>query len=580
MNALERYFGGIVDGEIVACEKMKRVSQLILDRYSNPGEFHFDQAIADQHTGFIEQFCYLPAGRSGVPFQLELFQKARFEVVFGFVDDEELRQYQEVLTIEGRKNGKTSETGAVAFDVTANDGEYAPEAYFIATKLDQAKKGFNAALSMLHQSPELRAHFHKRAADIFFPPNQGSIKALASNTNTLDSLDVSFGAVDELAAIKNRDIYDLIKQGMAARRQPLLWCITTNGFVRDNIFDAQYEFASNWLFGKLSEPNDRFVAFIYELDDRDEWDDPECWIKANPGLGTVKSLEFLRNSVAKAKDDPAYKPTVMVKDFNLIENTASAWLTWGDVEQVEPDPDAPGKKRPITYDFAEMGFRYAIGGFDAADSIDLNAAVALCQRRYPDDHPDEALRGTVDPRLYLRSMYWLPESVLEDSARSGNRRERDDVPYLLWERRGLLRTHPGNKVDKKVILDWYRELKYDDDLYMFAIGYDPWHVDDSLLRDFYAEFGKQALVPVRQGPKTESQPLKDLKADLRSNLVIHNGNPISMWCMSNAEVRSDINGNIQLVKALDRRKRIDGVAALADAYVVLCDRRDNYVNLI
>jgi phage terminase large subunit-like protein len=580
MNALEEYFGGIVDGKIVACEKMKRVSELVLERYANPGQFHFDQAIADKHTGFIERFCYLPAGRAGIPFTLELFQKARFEVVFGFVDDDDLRQYQEALVIEGRKNGKTSETGAVSFDLTANDGEYAPETYFVATKLDQAKKGFNAALSMLHQSPQLRAHFHKRAADIFFPPNMGTIKALASNTNTLDSLDVSLGCVDELAAIKNRDLYDLIKQGMAARRQPLLWCITTNGFVRENIFDAQYEYASKWLFGQLAEPNDRFIAFIYELDDRSEWDDEAAWIKANPGLGTVKSIEFLRNSVAKAKDDPAYKPTVMVKDFNMIENTATAWLSFGDIEQVEPDPERPGKTRRITFDFREMAFRYGIGGMDAADSIDLNAAVALCQRRYPADHTDEALRGMVDPRIYMRSMYWLPESVLEEAAGSGSRRERDDVPYLLWERRGLLRTYPGNKVDKKVFLDWFHELKYEDDLYMFAIGYDPWHIDDSLLREFHGEFGKQAMVPVRQGTITMSQPLMALKADLRANLVPNNSHPIDMWCLSNTEVRSDINGNIQLVKALDRRKRNDGTAALADAYVVLCDRRDDYVNLI
>lgn len=560
MSALETYFGGIVDGSITACEKMKRVSARILDGYADPGAFHFDQAMADKHTGFIERFCYLPAGRGGVPFKLELFQKARLEVVFGFIDDAGLRQYQEVLIVEGRKNGKTSECAAVELDMTANDGEFAPETYNVATKLDQAKKGFDNAWKMIHQSPPLREHFRKRAGDIYFAHNMGIIKALASNTSTLDSLDISCGVVDELAAIKNRDLYDLIKQGGAARAQPLLFTITTNGFVRDCIFDAQYEYASKWLFDKLDEPAERFIAFIYELDDRDEWDHEECWVKANPGLGTIKSLEFLRNSVNKAKDDPSYKPTVMVKDFNLIENTATAWLSYGDIEN------------KATYDFADMGFRYGIGGFDAADSVDLNAAVALCMRRLPD--------GTVDPKMYLRSMYWLPESVLEEAAGSGSRRERDDVPYLLWERRGLLRTHPGNKVDKHVILDWYRELKNDEDLYFSTIGYDPWHVDDSLLREFYAEFGKAAMVPVRQGVVTMSQPLKELKADLRAKLIVHNSHPIDMWCMSNAEVRSDINGNIQLVKGIDRRKRIDGLAALADAYVVFRDRRDNYMNLI
>lgn len=561
MNALEEYFGGILAGDIVACEKMKLVSQKIMTAYENPGVYHFDQAMADKHTGFIERFCCLPAGRRGVPFKLELFQKARLEVIFGFVDDLGLRQYQEVLIIEGRKNGKTTEIAAVGIDMTANDGEFSPETYNVATKLDQAKKGFDNAWKMIHQSPELRKHFHKKAdGGIYFEPNMGVIKALASNTSTLDSLDISCGEVDELAAIKNRDLYDLIKQAGAARAQPLLFCITTNGFVRDNIFDAQYEYATKWLYDKLEEPNDRFIAFIYELDDRDEWDKEECWIKANPGLGPIKKLDFLRNSVAKAKDDPAYRPTVMVKDFNMIENTSTAWLSYGDIANTE------------TYDFKSMGFRYGIGGFDAADSVDLNSAVAFCQRRLED--------GTVDPKVYVRSMYWLPESVLEKDAGSGSRRERDNVPYLEWERRGLLRTCPGNKVDKYVILDWFKELRDDDDLYMLFIGYDPWHIDDSLLRDFEAEFGKNSMIKIRQGVATMSDPLKQMKADLRAKRFIHNSHPIDMWCMSNAEVRSDINANIQLVKGMDPRKRIDGLVAYACGYIVLCDRRDDYMNLI
>lgn len=561
MNAFEQYFGGIIAGDIVACEKMKLVARRLMTAYGNPGRYHFDQAIADKHTGFIERFCYLPAGRAGVPFKLELFQKARLEAVFGFVDDEGLRQFNEVLIIEGRKNGKTTETAAVAGDLTANDGEFSPETYFVATKYDQARKGFDNFQKMIKQSPPLRRHFHKRTSDMYFPPNMGIIKALASNTNTMDSLDVSCGIVDELAAIKNRDLYDLIKQGGGARRQPLIWCISTNGFVRDNIFDSQYQYASDWLFDKLSEPNDHFLAFIYELDDRKEWDQEECWIKANPGLGTIKSLDFLRQSVAKAKDDPAYKPTVMVKDFNMIENTATAWLSWGDIEN------------KAKYDFKEMGFRYGIGGFDAADSVDLNSAWALCQRRDPKT-------GEVDPHIYTRSMYWLPESVLEKDAASGSRRERDNVPYLLWERRGLLRTYPGNKVNKSVFLDWFRELKYDDDLYILFIGYDPWHIDDSMLAAFEAEFGKNAMVKIRQGKQTMSDPLHELKADLRANLIVHNSNPIDMWCMSNAQVSSDVNGNIQLVKGTDPRKRIDGLVALANGYIVWRDRRDDYLNLI
>jgi phage terminase large subunit-like protein len=555
MIEFEEYFTSILDGKIVACDKMKRISEMLMEDFTNPKEFHYDHEIASKHTDFIEKFCKLPSGKIGQPLKLELFQKARLQATFGMVDDDDIRQYNEVLIIEGRKNGKTTEMAAVEVDLLINDNEGSPQIYNVATMLEQAKLGFNAAHKMIQQSPLLSKHVRKRSNDLYFPLNFGFIKALASNTNSLDGLDVHGATIDELAAIKNRDIYDLVKQAMGARRQPLLFSITTNGFVREGIFDAQYQYATDLLYGRLTEKNRRFLPFIYELDDRDEWDKEEAWIKANPGLGTVKSVNYLRQMVEKAKDDPSFKPTVMVKDFNVKENSASAWLTWNEIENEEK------------FDFKKMGFRYAIGGFDGADSVDLNSAKALCMR------PN-------DDKIYIKSMYWMPEDVLNQMTQDGNRRERDNVPYLLWERQGLLRTYPGNKVNKVVFLDWFKELRDEDDLYVLYIGYDPWHIDDSLLREFQSEFGKDSMIPVRQGPATMSQPLKDMKADLKAKKICHNSNPIDMWNLSNTEIKADINGNIQLVKGMDNRKRIDGVVSLACGYIVLNDKKDEYVNII
>lgn len=553
MTEFEQYFTALLDGKINSCEKMKKISEMLLEQYANPGEFHFDSDIAKKHIDFIERFCKLPTGKIGTPLKLELFQKARLQALFGFVDDNNLRQYNECLIIEGRKNGKTTETAAVETDMLVNDGEGSPQIYNIATMLDQAKLGFNAAHKMIKQSPMLSKHVKKRAADLYFPYNFGYIKALASNSNSLDGLDVHCAVIDELAAIKNRDIYDLIKQAMGARSQPLLFCITTNGFVRDGIFDAQYDYASDLIYGRLSESNKRFLPFIYELDDTTEWDKEECWIKANPGLGTIKSYDYLRQMVKKAKDDPTFKPTVLVKDFNLKQNVASAWLPW---ETLNNESKIP-----------ECDFKYAIGGMDAADSVDLNAAKALCMR------PD-------DPHIYVKSMYWLPQAVIDKFENEGKRQGRDNVPYLLWKEQGYLRTVEGGKVDKRVFLDWFTELRDVEDLYILYIGYDPWHIDDSLLREFKMEFGERSMIPVRQGVFSLSQPMKDLKADMDAKLIVYDNNPIDKWCLYNTEIKTDINGNIQPVKGMDTRQRIDGTLALIDAYKVLKDKSDEYLSLI
>lgn len=550
MTELEKYFGGILDGKIVACEKMKRISDILMEQFINPGEFHFDENIANRHIEFIERFCKQPTGKLGVPLRLQLFQKARFQAIFGFVDDNSLRQYNETLIIEGRKNGKTTETAAVELDMLINDGEGAPQIYNVATMLDQAKLGFNAADKMRRQSPLLKKHIRKRAADLYCDLNMGFVKALASNANSLDGLDTHCGVIDELAAIKNRDIYDLVKQSMGARAQPLLFCITTNGFVREGIFDAQYKYAADILTGKAN--NVRFLPFIYELDSMEEWDKEECWIKANPGLGIIKSMDYLRQMVQKGKDDDTFKPTVMVKDFNMKQTSAAAWLRYEDFENTEE---------------VGTGFRYGIGGMDAADSVDLNAAKCLCMRRD-------------DPKIYVRQMYWIPQAVLDKEELSGDRKGRDNVPYQLWKDQGLLRTVDGNKVDKRVMLDWFCELRDQEDIYILYIGYDPWHMDDSILREFQMEFGEKSMIPVRQGVITLSQPMKDLKADLQAKKVIYGDHPIDKWCFFNTNVKTDVNGNIQPIKGLDSRDRIDGTLALIDGYKVLQDKMDELQSLI
>ena len=141
MIELELYFTSLLDGKINSCDKMKRVSNMILENYHNPNEFHYDHDIASKHVEFIEKFIKVPTGNVGANLELQLFQKARFQAVFGFVDDNNLRQYNEVLIIEGRKNGKTTETAAVEIDLLVNDNEGSPQIYNVAKLCGDNKSG-------------------------------------------------------------------------------------------------------------------------------------------------------------------------------------------------------------------------------------------------------------------------------------------------------------------------------------------------------------------------------------------------------------------------------------------------------
>ena len=533
---------------------------MMLPRFENGYKrWHFDIDRAERPVKFIETFCVLP--ESGKQMLLEPFQKAVIEMMFGFVDDDGCRQFQETLWVLGRKNSKSTTGAAICLYMLVADGEGAPQNYHVATSKSQASLAYGVALKMVKRSKELSNALRKgtvpdRDQDgIMFDRNDGYITVLTNQTRHLDGLNVHFCLFDEMAACTNRDQYDLIKQAMSARRQPMILAITTNGFERENLFDDQYDYACGILDGKIED--DRMLPVIYELDDRGEWTDESCWIKANPGLGTIKSWDYMKDAVNKGMQDPSFMPTLMTKDFNMPESRAAAWLSFEEAVNEEPLPELPESGK-----YSDIGFRYGIGGFDASDTTDLSAGKFLMMRRG-------------DPKIYELSMYWLPEDALNRN--SGYRRERDDVPYRQWEERGLLRTVPGNTVPKRVFVEWLEEIKENFDVYTFAVGYDPWHILGTDEEQLVQYTGKELCEKVRQGPQTLSMPGKELRAQFAGNFVVDGHNPINEWNRMNIQVSTDNNANLKFHKVAGKAvNRIDGFMAELCAYVAYLRHKDEY----
>lgn len=552
------YMDSVLSGEVVACEKITKLCRMMRPRIEGGYKcWRYDPEAAKRPVEFIERFCCNPQGRPGQHLVMQPYQLNAIELTFGFVDENGLRQFNELMWVMARKQGKTTLMAALALYMLMADREGSPQCYSAATSKDQASLLYGAMLSMVRQSPALSKRLHKgiipsRSQDgLIFRANDGYFTPLSSQTRNLDGLNVHFAAIDELAAITNRDTYDLVKQATSSREQPLIVEITTNGFERDNLFDQQYAYARQLLDGSVED--DHFLPVIYELDSREEWTDERMWYKANPGLGTVKKLETLRGFYTKARQDPSFLPTFMTKDMDVPENKASAWLRYDEAVNRE------------TFDMAEMGFRYGVFGYDASDSIDLTAAKCLMMR------PD-------DDRIYELSMYWLPEAALEEHRRSGLRKSRDNVPYDIWERQGLIRIVPGNKVDHRVVFEWMAEVRDELDVYPFALGYDPWHLTDDSWQDIARQFvGKKRLEEVRQGAKTLSAPMKQIRADFAAGRIVDNDNPVNQWCRMNVGVQRDRNENILPTKANGASGRIDGFACELAAYIALMRHWDEYL---
>ncbi len=533
-NYIREYYEKIINGEIKTSKKVIKQYEWLIKELDNPkllGEnWIFDVERASYPIIFIEEFCKRTQGSNiGKPIELALFQKAKIQAVYGFVDKiTGLRRCREVATIEGRKNGKTTESGALSLYALMGDGEGGAEVYFVASKRDQAKKGFVEAQNMIKQSPELGRHLDKRRTDLYFPMTFSKMEPLSSDSNTLDGLNSSYANIDELHSIKDRNLYDVIKQSMTAREQPLLNIMSTNGFNRETIFDDQYELYDNILYEKNGFKYDgTILSFIYELDNPEEWLEEENWIKANPGLDIIKSRKELKANVKRAMIDDKFKRTVLVKDFNLKQSSENAWLSWEDLNNED------------TFEIESKGFRYGIGGVDLSSTTDLTSAKMLTKRKG-------------DSTEFIIQMYWLPYDLFEERCKLSEKGN-DNVPYKIWYERGLLRLTEGNRINYHEITEWFKELRDKYGIYLYKCGYDPWG-SSYWVDEMKTEFGDDSMEPVIQGAKTFSNPMKNLKADLQKKKINYNNNPIDKWCLSNTVELRDVNDNVRPIKSKNQRK--------------------------
>lgn len=554
-NPIIEYWEEIESGKTRVGRKIELWYKFLVKRIHGPGEYFYSPARANHIIEFAENYCRVShgAGAGSGPVKLELWEKAHLAAIFGFIDINGKRQCRESVLIVGKKNGKSLLASIVGLYMLVGDGEAGPHVYAVATKKDQARIIWGESKAMVRKSPTLLRRIKPLVAELSSERfNDGVFKPLSSDSDTLDGLNVHCGLMDEIHQWKaGRKLYDMIADGTSVREQPLIYITSTAGTIREDIYDQKYDEAErviNGLFDESGYHDEHFFPFIYELDKKSEWTDPECWLKANPGLGTIKKLSTLRDKVEKARSNHLLIKNLVCKEFNIRETSTESWLTFEQLDNRE------------TFDIRALKPRYAIGGADLSSTTDLTCATLLFM--VPEDE-----------KIYVMQMYFIPEDLLEKRIRE------DKVPYDIWLEQGLLRTCPGNKIHHKYVTQWFVETSREYDILISIVGYDSWSAE-YWVEDMKNNFGKNVMEQVIQGKKTLSRPMQNLGADLEKKRIVYNNNPILKWCLANTSVDVDKNNNIQPAKGNQSTKRIDGMASLLDAYVALDRNMELYTSLI
>ena len=548
MNWIKEYNALISTGQVVACEEIKSIyARLAAETDRKDGPFYFAENVRQHAIDFIETFCrHYQGEHAGELVRLELFQKAFIQALFGFLErGTDTRRFREYYFEVARKHGKSFLSACIACYMLVADGEEGAEIYSAATKLDQAKIIYNAAKNIIDQSSEMRALVKSTRDGLSFRMTRSVMKPLPNESKSLDGLNIHFAALDEIHEQRDRNMYDVLRQGMKARRQPLIGCITTSGFHREGLYDELHDYAVDVARGNIID--DRFLPIVYKLDKQEEWRNPKAWMKANPGLGTIKSYVQLADDVERAKNDPSYLPTLLVKDFDMKQTEKAAWLPL----------EAIINEREVGIDY--LSHSYAIGGCDLSAVYDLTCATLL-------------IRKPEDENVYVLQKYFLPQKRIDDLENTQSK----EAPYKLWNQQGWIEFNEGAAVDYSNVTKWFTEMVEQHDIRPLWICY------DRALSGYWVpemqNYGFE-MEKIAQGPFTWSQPMKQLGAALTEGKVIYNNNPILRWCLANTAVKALNKDGIETIQPvkIQSNRRIDGMVSLLNAWVGYVRHQDEYL---
>lgn len=532
-NYILEYYQKIKSGEEVVGQWVRLQYELIIDGLERRRFFYAPKKAAAA-IKFIENFVHHHEGALAPQLiKLELWELAMISVVFGIVDDEGFRQFREVLTVVGRKNGKTLIMSGVA-EYEVYLGDYGARVYFTAPKLEQANLCFEAMLQSISKEPELAALTKKRRTDIYVEEKNATAKPLAYSAGKSDGLNISLGICDEIASWKGAQgikFYEVLKSSVGARKQPLIWSITTAGYQNDGAYDELMRRATRVLLGDSKET--RLAAFIYMIDDPEKWNDINELRKSNPNLGVSISVDYLLEEIAISEGSLSKKAEFLTKYCNIKQNSSQAWLPTSAIKKCEGEA--------LTLE--QFRNSYCVAGLDLSRTTDLTSAALIIEK---------------NGRLNVIVHFWLPEEKLEEAT------ARDGVPYREYIAKGWLSLSGQNFVDYEDVFAWFRMLIEEYEIYPLKVGYDRYS-SQYLIKQMEA-YGFQCD-DVYQGYNLTG-PIFELEGQLKDGTInLGDNNLLKMHLLDTALYMDQESRRVKIIK-LTAHSHIDGCAALLDAVCV------------
>ena len=527
-KTIDTYIDAIVSGKKVS----GKLEQLAVSRFIDDCKtgidrgLYFDEKAAAKVINFYKFIRHTKGEFEGKVFELEPWQQFLLWNLFGWKQANGYRRFNKSYAEVARKNGKSALAAPVGLYGLTADKESGAEIYSAATTRDQAKIVFKEAVEMVKKSKAIKSISSIYTNSITIEATASFFKPLSSDANTLDGLNVHYGIVDEYHAHKTSEVYDVLTSSQGARRQPLMFTITTAGFNLSGPCFTENQLCRDILQGIKKQDN--YLAMIYTLDEGDDWRDEASWYKANPNLGVSKRIDYMRKEFLDAVNNPTKEVAFKTKHLNI-------WCA----SSIQFISDEKWMNQPARRSLNELHGQRAWAGLDLSQSIDLTALVFVIPRE----------NGIDD----VVAHFWIPESKVEQM--------QDRVDYQVWASMGYITITPGDVIDIEIMSKETIEMLEQYDIQELAI--DPAKAYHGVTQNIQKNTSI-VLTQFRQGFVSMDTPTKEIQKQALSGRLAHGGDPVLRWCNSNVEIARDSADNIKIDKKR-ARNRVDGMVALVMA---------------
>ncbi len=540
----EEYAKDVQAKRIKACKWVRLACKRHLqDLRKKTWPYYFDEWAATDVCDFIEKLPHIEGVWDTPNIVLEPAQIFILVCIFGWRrKKDQLRRFSHVYIEMARKGAKSTLTAGIALYCLCCDDEPGAQIIIGATTGDQALKVFNPAKRMVEKTPDLQAAFEVQpwARSITCGQNGGFIQPINAKGKTQDGWNPHVGILDELHAHPNRSLFDVITSAFGARRNPMLWVITTAGYDTAGVCYEQNLYVRKIL--EKAVVAEHYFGIIFTLDKGDDPYDESVWVKANPMLGITPTLDSMRAYAADAKASPGAEGEFLTKRLNIWMNAASAWLNSTQWRRC-------GDETLSWEDFE--GLDCWIGG-DLADKDDITALALIAY--------------DANGRLLMKTKFWLPEAVLDLPEHAEGR---GNAPYRTWVKQGHIQLTPGDWVDHREIEDQIRA--WVDRYSVRKITFDQFaaaqQMASNLNEDLATEDDPLAQF-LHKKAASVTDPAKELEARVKSGpkRFVHDDNPVMNWMASNATVSRRRDGTILPIKETPMSpNKIDGIDAAINA---------------